>query len=87
MARSFWYVLKEELHAQRGSKGFQVLYRCKREIEDFGGPAIIFEAEMKDAGTKGDLFGGFERALHFVHGEDAFRFVARDQVESWLGMA
>lgn len=58
--------------------------RCEGEVEGFCGPAVIFEAEVKDARAEGDRLGGFNGSLDFVHGKDAFGLVAGDEIEGWL---
>ena len=77
-------IFEEELHTERGGEGLEVFDGREREVERFCGPAVVFETEVEDAGTEGDLLSGFEGAFDFVHGEDAFGFVAGDEIERGL---
>ena len=80
-------VFEQELDVERGSEGFEVLDGSEREVEGLGGPAVVLLTEMKGAGPEGDLFGSFQGALDFIHGEDALRFVTRNEIEGGLCVA
>lgn len=80
-------IFKEQLNAKRCCKGFEMFDGGEREVERFGGPAVVFQTEMKNAGAERDLLGGVEGALDLVHGGNAMALVTGDEVQRGLRMA
>ncbi len=81
-------VFEQQPDAERRSEGLQVLDRGEGVLERVVGPlARVGQAEMQDAGGRGEVFGELERALELLHGLNAAGFFRRDQVEGGAGVA
>ena len=74
-------VFEENANAERVGEGFEVLDGGEGIFEGAGVPKLVLVAEMEDDGLNGELFGGLESALDFVHGVDAAGFFGVDEVE------
>ena len=79
-------VFEQELDAERGGEGLEVLDGGEGEVEGFGGPAVVLKAEVEDAGAEGNLLGGFEGAFDLVHGFNALALGTADEVQGGLGV-
>ena len=62
-------------------EGFEVLDGGEGVLEGASVPEVVLVAEVEDDGLNGELFGGLESALDFVHGVDAAGFFGVDEVE------
>lgn len=80
-------IFQQKLNAEGCSEGLEVFDGGERKVQRFGGPAIILQPEMEDAGTEGDLFGGLEGAFGLIHCGDAMALVTGDEVESGCRVA
>lgn len=74
-------VFDEQAHAKRTGKGAEVFEGGEGVLDGARGPAVIALAEVEDEVAKGDLLGGFEGALDFVHGVDAAGFLRVQHVD------
>ena len=80
-------VFEEDLDAERVGEGLEVLNGSEGVFEGAEVPGLVFEAEVEGDGGEGDLLGGFEGALDFVHGGDAVGLFGVDEVEIWRYVA
>ena len=74
-------VFEEDADAERVGEGFEVLDGGEGIFEGACVPKLVLVAEVEDDGLNGELFGGLESALDFVHGVDAAGFFGVDEVE------
>ncbi len=71
----------QDADAERVGEGFEVLDGGEGVLEGAAVPGIVLLAEVEDAGVDGDLLGGFESALYFIHGGDAVGFFGIDEID------
>ena len=74
-------VFDEQTHAEGTGEGAEVFECGEGVLDGARGPAIVPLAEVEDEVAKGDLLGGFEGALDFVHGVDAAGFLRVQHVD------
>ena len=74
-------VFDEDANAEGVGEGLEVLDGGEGAFEGAGVPGVALLAEVEDAGADGNLLGGFEGALDFVHGDDAVGFFGIDEID------
>ena len=74
-------VFEEDANAEGMGEGFEVLDGGEGVFEGADVPCVALVAEVENYGLDGDLLGGLEGALDFVHGVDAAGFFGGDEVE------
>jgi hypothetical protein len=74
-------VFHQQTHAQRTGKGAQVLKGGKGVLDGARRPLVVPLAQMHHEVAEGDVLGGFEGALDFVHRLDAAGLFRMQKVE------